>query len=351
MIRRRSDTHRQRGIIIVWFALFMTSTLGFVALGVDLAKLAATKTQLQNAADGAALAAAASIHPQTGKIDPLLARYRAASVGMQNEAFIDRPRPVSIEGGDVQILEGNLVRVEARRQGDHAMVTSLAGILGIKKLEARAVAWAKADTAGLVCRMVPIGILPPAPGRTFQVGCGNVYRFRHGRTPGGNGNYRPVLLPPCQDGACPTNFSNNETMATFECLVRNDYQCCIGIKDWIFIQRADWIVAMRRAIDDRWASDTDQRPNICYAQYRGNGRRILYMPITTPEVMGDAGVWVTSMVAFFLHQRVGPNASADLVGEFVHAVAPGSPAGSDPHAHEHNGPVTYTVHLVSGPDR
>jgi hypothetical protein len=349
MTRRPPDPTRQRGIIIVWFALFMTSILGFTALGVDIAKLATTKTQLQNAADGAALAAAGAIHPQTGRIDPLLARYRAASVGMQNEAFIDHARPVSIDGADVQILADNLVRVETRREGGNAMVTSLAGILGIKRLEARAVAYAKADTAGTVCRMVPIGILPPAPGRTFQVGCGNVYRFRHGRTPGGNGNYRPVLLPPCRDGDCPTDFSNNETMATFECLVRNDYQCCIGIKDWIFIQRADWIAAMRRAIDYRWETDTDQRPNICYSQYRGNGRRILFMPITTPEVMGDAGVWVTSVVAFFLHQRVGPTTSADLVGEFVHATAPGTPGGAEPH--EHNGPVTYSVHLVAEPGR
>src|SRR5216117_3101049 len=57
---------RDRGVIFIWVALFLLMIVGFVALGVDIAKLMATRSQLQNAADSAALAGASAIDPATG---------------------------------------------------------------------------------------------------------------------------------------------------------------------------------------------------------------------------------------------------------------------------------------------
>jgi uncharacterized membrane protein len=50
--------------------MFLTVLLGFVALVIDVAKLATAKTQLQNAADGAALAGASAVDPLSGRLMP-----------------------------------------------------------------------------------------------------------------------------------------------------------------------------------------------------------------------------------------------------------------------------------------
>ena len=53
--------HGQRGGVAIWFALCLPVLLGFAALAVDLARINLTKTELQNAADAAALAGARSL--------------------------------------------------------------------------------------------------------------------------------------------------------------------------------------------------------------------------------------------------------------------------------------------------
>lgn len=53
----------QQGSTIIWFALFLPVLLGFTALAVDLARINLTRSELQNAADAAALAGARSLTP------------------------------------------------------------------------------------------------------------------------------------------------------------------------------------------------------------------------------------------------------------------------------------------------
>ena len=69
----------ERGSILIWVALFMIFMLAFVALGVDGAKLMATRSQLQNAADAGALAGASAVDHVTGLI--VQSRGRAAGAG------------------------------------------------------------------------------------------------------------------------------------------------------------------------------------------------------------------------------------------------------------------------------
>ena len=64
--RRRNE----RGVVIIWTALFLLLMLGFVAIGIDVAKVMATQSELQNAADAAALAGASAINLQTGQLRP-----------------------------------------------------------------------------------------------------------------------------------------------------------------------------------------------------------------------------------------------------------------------------------------
>src|SRR5262245_45700588 len=104
----------ERGAIIIWFALFMLVTLGFIALGIDVAKLSTARTQLQNAADAAALAGASAIDPTTGIMDQPLAVARAQATGSQNKAFINDSQPVIVNSADVSFPGENRVSVLVR---------------------------------------------------------------------------------------------------------------------------------------------------------------------------------------------------------------------------------------------
>jgi type II secretory pathway pseudopilin PulG len=58
---------RQRGSVVVLFALLLPVLLGFTALAVDISRIQLTKQELQNAADAAALAGAAMLNAPGGE--------------------------------------------------------------------------------------------------------------------------------------------------------------------------------------------------------------------------------------------------------------------------------------------
>jgi len=109
--------HKQRGVVIVWFALFMLLMLGFIALGIDVAKLMTAKTQLQNAADAAALAGASAVDWTNGHLMPDTALVRAQLAASQNKAFIDKSEPVTLAAGDVEFVSCREAARRARADG------------------------------------------------------------------------------------------------------------------------------------------------------------------------------------------------------------------------------------------
>lgn len=64
----RQAPERQRGAIIVLTLLFLVMLLGFAALALDLGRLYVLRTEMQNAADASAMAAAAELDRQTNSI-------------------------------------------------------------------------------------------------------------------------------------------------------------------------------------------------------------------------------------------------------------------------------------------
>ena len=88
----------ERGVLIIWLALFLLTMIGFVSIGVDLAKLSTTQAQLQTAADAAALAAASAIDSNTGKIIHDEAVLRAQTTGGLNKAYELVPTPRGPQG-------------------------------------------------------------------------------------------------------------------------------------------------------------------------------------------------------------------------------------------------------------
>src|SRR5262245_62480789 len=114
---RQKPVHKnERGVVIIWSAFFMIMMLGFVALGIDVAKIMATRTELQNAADAAALAGCSAIDLNTGKVRPDSAVIRAIQTSAGNKAFVDAPVPVTLLAGDVAVDPNeNTVLVKVRR--------------------------------------------------------------------------------------------------------------------------------------------------------------------------------------------------------------------------------------------
>src|SRR2546425_3739531 len=95
------DPARERGVVIIYTAFFLLVLLGFVALSIDVSKLMATRTQLQRAADAAALAGASAVNFKTGAVVQDTAIVRAEATAALNRAFVNESTPVLLTAGDV----------------------------------------------------------------------------------------------------------------------------------------------------------------------------------------------------------------------------------------------------------
>jgi Flp pilus assembly protein TadG len=322
-IVRLGGRRNERGVVIIWIAFFMTVMLGFVAIGIDIAKLMATRTQLQNAADAAALAAASAISPQTGQIDPDTAIARAQETAGRNVAFVNGPEPLQLSAADVVFPTADRVQVTVRRSPSTggSMVTHMAQVVGVTSLTLEASATALAERSGSVdCGLVPLGVAPPS-GQTFQTGCVG-YALRRPQVSGTGGRYRALAFPNCDNGPCAGMASTGSS--TYQCLFANGYCCSIREGDLVDTQPTLYDAPTSSAVNARFDSDTDQRSGLCHTQYQGNGRRVIVVPVTTRSRAGTR-VTVTGFAAFFLQSRPS---SGTIQGEFLYAVAPGGGGGN-----------------------
>ena len=323
--------------MIVWVALFMLLMLCFVALGIDVAKLNATRSQLQNAADAAALAGASAIDPASGVIDATSAVTRAQQTCSLNQAFVDREASVALDPADV-VVGSHTCKVTVRREGANSIVTHFAQVLGIKTLEMAATATAKADTA----HAVDCGILPltaaPFSGQQFQYGQDYVLKDPDA-TGYGNGWYGEVQLPAClTSGPCAGMPASGA--ASYGCLLRYGYCCEVKVGETLNKQTGNMSGPNREGIRYRFEHDTVRDEGVSYADYAaagGNGQRLVTVPITQD---GGATVTVTGFANFFLKNVPGTGGNSVIIGEFVHATVPGVGNGGGA------GPFVYTLRLI-----
>lgn len=339
---RTTGRRNERGVVIIWTAFFMLMMLGFVAIGVDVAKVMATRTELQNAADAAALAGVSALDLVTGKVKPDSAVVRARLTALRNEAFVDSPQPITLLPGDVLVdTDDNTVKVTVRRDAttDGAMITHVAQVLGIKNVDVSATATAKADLTCSQCeKLVPMGAIPPTGGANFQVGCGppNPYTLFQGQGGGSVGNWQAVTFPECQEGACaglPSTGAN-----TFRCLLGSGYGCCVEIGQVISTEPGQMAGPARTGLQAAWDADSDRRSNICYSDYTGNGSRVVNVPIIAPIANGRTTTTVTGFAAFFLKSRPSGGPATPVLAEFVHDVVPGTGGNCNS--------TVYTIRLI-----
>jgi Flp pilus assembly protein TadG len=320
----------ERGVVIIWIAFFMLFMLGFVALGIDVAKLMATRTELQNAADAAALAGASAVNSQTGNVMADSAVARAQETAVKNKAFVNEPLPVQLLAADVSFPTNRQVKVVVRRDATAggAVVTHVAQVLGIRSLAITATAVAEASPASEQCeRLVPMGAIPPPGQAGFLVGCSNVYSLKLGAGSGTTGNYQALDFPGCDEGTCagysPTGAN------TYRCLLASGYSCCVKIGQTIQTEPGNMTGPTRQGLQDRWDADNDRRSNICYSAYTGNRNRIVNVPVIQSLGNGRTDVKVIGFAAFFLRTRPTGGSQQPVEAEFIYDIVPGSGGGGN----------------------
>ncbi len=190
--------NNQRGLTAVIVAIAIVMLIGFVALAVDIGYIAATKNELQNVADAAALAGAGELGNQNlttpGSIIETQIRDVAIAAGHENKAA---RLLITIDDNDVEIgtwdrdatpqfnnspPSGTLltaVKVTARRDSDSKstegpITTFFAKIFGIDTADVRADAVASLSGPNEVGEIeLPIGI----SNAWFPDKCGSVVDF------------------------------------------------------------------------------------------------------------------------------------------------------------------------------
>ena len=321
---------RERGVVIIWLAFFMLTMLGFVALGIDVAKVMAARTELQNAADAAALAGASAIDPKLGTIQQDVGLARAQTTSLDNKAFVNEPLPVQLLAADVSFPTPNQCKVTVRREAGAGgeVITHVAQVLGIKSMSLTATATAEAALSNSVCtKLAPMGAIPVGNDPAFfQAGCGISYTLKMGAGGGIQGNYQALDFPNCGDGHCAGYATTGAN--TYRCLLASGYGCCVGVGDVLNTEPGNMTGPTQQGLQALWDGDSDRRSGICYEQYTGNGNRIVNVPIITAPTNGRTTVTVLAFAAFFLLQRPTGGSQQPVTGEFVKLVAPGQVGGT-----------------------
>lgn len=178
---------------------------------------------------------------------------------------------------------------------------------------------ARAEVSAKSCAgLLPLAITPPAGSSGFDTGCAGVAMLMPWPQGGGAG-YNGLQFQSCDAGECADQSPQGNDAV--RCLMARGNACCIHAGDPVHAAPPGQLGAFRSALTDRWSGDSDQRDDICFASYTGNGQRLLLLPVTT-SAPGPAGdVVVTDIVTAFLASRPGAGARSDLHLEILPTLA------------------------------
>lgn len=197
MRRKHSGRRREDGVVAIVAALMLVALMGFAGLVLDLGRLYVNKTELQNAADACALAAANELVCEPGFGTCLENAERAGMfVGSRNKANF-QASPVAMLPDDIKfdttngpathfLSRAGGARAEARFAMCTAQVTGIVpwfmGVLGIGAQSVAATAVATLAPGQTSCNAAPLGICainPVGPGFGFVPGTWIASNYTH----------------------------------------------------------------------------------------------------------------------------------------------------------------------------
>ena len=374
MTPRVRNPRDERGVAMLYAAVFLLSSVWLVSLALDMGKLMATKTELQRAADAAALAGASAVDSETGLLREDVARQRAADASAANVALQERAAPVTIDPmGDVSFPKDNRVKVTVHRSAatGNPMTTIFARALGIMSIDVHATATAE------VAPIKPCDAIPPFaivdnPGG-YAMGCPQQTSDEYSLNLDPGASVQSVNLGQpsgksidayiidfalggqgCNEGPCVGKSGGD----ALNCYIVNGYGCCLQEGDeFQTLPFTNHSGTVKNSLQDRWKADSDPREGICYSQYAGNGSRVMILPIVqvlgggggggseemigngngrvhmAPQNSGNGGsggpytVRIIGFTSFFMMYE--PSNQDPVRGQMINYVAPGDPSPTE----------------------
>jgi hypothetical protein len=355
----------ERGSILATSSIAMLAVLLAVGLGVDISRLYLSKTELQNAADAAALAGVSGLNSAPPGITEAVNR---AVLAMNNYNFnhtgVTFPRTnvefaVNLDGpymkeGDVGAGTAPNIRFVKVKTPDEAITVSFASfVLGASKdMSAEAIA-GKSVPINEICPWLPAFVLD-IPGTPITTGKTYTFRLEPG-TAVSPGNYQ-LLAPVVMGGA-----GDRDGMA-------NGVNWCVHTGQIVKTKPGVTSGAVRQGINTRFdiyvagldpsisPPDTNVAENITHNQYINKSvtkapkheavtdRRIVFMPIVK-EAPGEGRdtVIIDRFGVFFLQTSVGGGSGSELKAEFITTTAFAGNSSFIPGAGASNSNMTVAV--------
>jgi Flp pilus assembly protein TadG len=329
---------QERGSILAISAIAMTAIMLAVGLGIDISRFYLTKTELQNAADAAALAGVSGLDGGAPGITEAVDRaVKVMNNYNFNKTNVSFPRAnvlfaVNLNGpyqseGSAFSSPTNIRFVKVTTPAESVGVSFASLVLGkTKNLTATATAGYSVPI-NVVCPWLPAFVLddpvnPITPGKTYT------FRLAPG-TAISPGNYQ--LLAPIQSGAS----GDREGMA-------NGVNWCISVGTEVKTKPGVSAGAIRQGINtrfDRYVAgldpgtsppDSNIAEDIPYWKYRDkvvvqtpshpgvDQRRVVFIPIASaPPGNGRDSVVIAKFGTFFLQTSVGGGNGGELKAEYV----------------------------------
>ena len=337
-IEQGGNRKRERGSILATSAIGMLSVLLAVGLGLDISRLYLTKTELQNAADAAALAGVSGLNGDAPGITEATNRaVKAMNTYEFNKKGVSFPRAnvefaVNLDGpyvseGSAAASPTNIRFVKVTTPTSAVGMSFAAFVLGKNRdLSATATAGFSVPL-NVICPWLPAFVLDK-PGDPISEG--KTYSFR--LEPGDHvspGNYQ--LLAPVQSGGS----GDREGMA-------NGVNWCISVGTEVETKPGVTSGAVRQGINSRFdiyagglnpatsPPDINVAEGITKEQYDKNAvvkrpshqgfrdRRIVILPIATALPGGGRdSIVVSRFGVFFLQTSVGGGSGGELNAEYI----------------------------------
>lgn len=343
---RAKSRKSERGSILATTTLGMLAFLLAVGLGVDISRLYSAKTELQNAADAAALAAASGLNGASSGITEATDRavramnnydFNKTSVAFTRSAVrfaknlddFDKGLDMSEADASSSAVAKDIRFVKVTTPSEPVGITFASVLLGNNRnLTADA-------TAGLSVPLnefsgyLPVFVVDSNDGKTIVPG--NLYTFRAGsQNSVSPGNYQALAI----DG--PGGTDDRMGLASG---VKN----IVGAGGYVDTKPGVTAGAIRQGVNTRfddyasgldpsaYPPDTNIAENITYDQYLAgtttmspshtgvDGRRVVLIPIVKINQMdgGRTTVQIDRFGAFFLRSRVGGGNGGDIQAEYI----------------------------------
>jgi Flp pilus assembly protein TadG len=368
-LAQRKNRKGERGSILATSALGMLAVLLAVGLGVDISRFYLAKTELQNAADAAALAAvsglnssAVGITEATNRAVQAMNNYdfnqQAVSFPRANVLFAKNLDGPYISEASAQADPKNIRFVQVTTPPSPVGVSFAVSVLGSSKnLTATATAGYSVPI-NVFCNWLPVSVIdydvPMVPGQTYTI-----------RASSGNmvspGNYQ--ILAVAGSGGKDVRVglaSGVDLCAEAGAVYAVDTKPGVtagAVRQGVNTRFDEYQTSQVNPVD--MPPDSNIKDNITYSQYRNGsplqspshtpvpGRRVVIIPIVkfAEYDQGRNQVEFNRFGQFFLQSRVGSGNGGDIQAEYINDIVVAGKGGYDPNGGPANNlmatPVLY----------